>query len=143
MKLIIALALVLSAQVYAADICSFPETSDFIGALKEEGIKPARTSKNHSKWTFTEKAMIHLTISLENHLKGVSREDALKQFADWYDGKPGSNAGEIVYFDIAGKKFALVHYWPGDNEYGAYFQVKMDGSFKMIAEIQDSFITCK
>lgn len=144
MKAFLVLALLLSTQVFAqVDICSQNETSDLFEALKESGIKPHKISKNHAKFTFSEKQMIHLTITLQDWLKGSSKEEAFDQFADMYQGKIGPNAGEIKYFRIGDIEYALVHHWPGDNEVGAIFQIKRNNAFKLVAEVGDSFITCK
>ena len=142
MKIILILAFFISFQSFAADICNFQETWEFTEALKEEGIKPLKRSKNHKRFTFVEKEMIHLTITLQYWLKGASRDEALENFADLYDGKMGSNAGEILYYSIEGKTYALVHYWPGDNEVGAFYEMK-GRAYRLIAEISDSFIECR
>ncbi len=141
MKFLIIFALLISAQTFAADICHFEETSDFFSALEAEGIKPYKKSKNHKRFTFIEKQMIHLTVTLQDYLRGATKEESLLLFGDYYEGEIGSNAGEILYFKIADKDFALVHYWPGDNEYGAYYEVK-NSAFRLVADIEDSFINC-
>lgn len=142
MKTLILTFLMLTTSAFAQNICDFQETWDFKEALEANGIKPLKTSGNHGRFTFMEKDMIHLTITLQGWLNGLSQEEALATFADMYNGKIGSNAGEIVYYNINGKKYALVHYWPGDNEYGGFFEVK-NRSYKLIAEINDSFIECR
>lgn len=141
MKLLLTLALFITTNAFAVDICSFEETWEVSDALEAQGIKAHKTSKNHKRFTFAEKEMIHLTITLQDWLKGISRGEALETFADIYEGKQGSNAGEIKYYRINGKEVALVHYWPGDNEYGAYYELK-NGAHRLIAEVSDSFITC-
>lgn len=139
MKAFILALILVSTQAFANEkICSVSETWEIF-----ETVKAHKVSKNHGKFSFSEKQMIHLTISLQDWLKGVSKEEALETFADMYDGKIGSDAGEIKYFRIDGKEFALVHYWPGENEYGAIFELKRNNAFKLIAEVGDSFITCK
>jgi hypothetical protein len=70
-------------------------------------------------------------------------KDSLESFGDYYDGRPGPNAGEIVYYNIQGKQIVLVHYWPGENEYGAFYQINKNASVKLMATISDSFISCK
>lgn len=142
MKSLILTFLFLTTSAFAQDICSFQETWEFKEALTAKGIKPTKKSTNHKRFTFIEKDMIHLTVTLQGWLNGVSREEALDNFNDMYEGQSGSLAGEIVYYTINGKKYALVHYWPGENEYGGFFEVK-DRSYKLIAEISDSFIECR
>lgn len=142
MKIILILSFLISSQVFAADICQFQETWEFTEALEAEGIKHSKRSKNHKRFTFVEKEMIHLTITLQDWLKGVSRAEALENFADLFEGRIGMNAGEILYYSIEGKTYALVHYWPGDNEYGAFYEMK-NKAYRLIAEINDSFIECR
>lgn len=141
MKFLLVLAFILSTHTFAADICHFEETSDFISALKSEAIKPYKKSKNHKRFTFAEKQMIHLTVTLQDYLKGATREESLRIFGDYYEGKLGTNSGEILYYKIAEKDFALVHYWPGDNEYGGFYELN-NKIFRLVAEIEDSFIIC-
>lgn len=142
MKLFIALLFIVT-NAFAADICKFEETWEFEEALKAEKIKPVRVAKNHKKFTSVEKQLIHKTVTGQDWLKNNSMEESLEAFGDFYNGRQGSNAGEIKYYNIEGKQFILVHYWPGDNEYGAYFMLNRNGSYKRIADIGDSFITCK
>jgi hypothetical protein len=136
MKFLIILALTLTTQAFAVDICQFNETWDFNEALESEGHQPTKISQNHKRFTFLEKQMIHLTITLQDWLKGSSREEALEIFGDY------GRDGEIVYYKIAEKTYAFVHYWPGDNEYGAFFELKKS-SYRLVASISDSFIDCK
>lgn len=136
MKLLLTLAFLITTNAFAVDICSETSTWDFAEALKAEGIRPSKIAKNHRRFTFTEKQMIHLTVTLQDYLNGTSRDEALAIFED------ASDAGEIKYYTIQGKQYALVHYWPGDNEYGAYFALTRN-SFKLIASIEDGDIYCK
>lgn len=142
MKLFLAL-LFITTNAFAINICKFEETSDFKDELEERGIRPARVSKNHKKFTSVEKQLIHRTVTLQSWLKNSTMKEALESFGDYYEGQQGSNAGEIEYYNIEGKQYILVHYWPGDNEYGAYYAINKNGSFKLVAEINDSFIECK
>ena len=142
MKTLILTFLFLTTSAFAQNICDFQETRDFTDALKAQGIKPAKKSTNHKRFTFIEKDMIHLTVTKQGWLSGLSREEALDNFNDMYNGESGSNAGEIVYYMIDGKIYALVHYWPGDNEYGGFFEIK-DRAYRLIAEINDSFVECR
>lgn len=142
MKLLLTLALFITTNAFAVNLCSFEETWQFNEALEAQRIKPIRISKNHSRFTFAEKQMIHRTVTLQDWLKGTSKAEAMEIFAAMFNGQPGENAGEIVYLNVHGKEIAVVHYWPGDNEYGAYYEMK-NGAFRLIAEIGDSFITCK
>lgn len=142
MKLLISFLLLLSANAKAVDICSFEETWNFVEALETDGIKAHKTSKNHKRFTFVEKQMIHFMVTQQSWMEGISREEALENFGDFYNGKMGFNAGEIVYYQIDGKEIALVHYWPGDNEVGAFFEMR-NGAYKIIATVSDAWISCK
>ncbi len=70
---------------------------------------------------------------------------AMHDLLDFYEGEktPGTNAGEIIRFHEGTKTIALVHFWPGDNEFGAYFEVLSNGTFKKIATIGDGDIYCE
>lgn len=142
MKLFLVLTLFIATNVFAVDICSFEETWQVEEAFKAEGIKAHKKSKNFKRFTFAEKEMIHLTVTLQEWQRGLSRQEAINTFVDLReDGKPGDLAGEIKYFNVKDKVIVLVHYWPGENEYGAYYELN-NGAHKLIAEIDDSFISC-
>lgn len=143
MKFILLLSLFFSSVALCQDICQFQETSDFKTALKKDKVKPVRVSKDHTKFTSVEKQLIHKTVTGQSWKRGTSAEESLIEFGDYFDGKLGANRGEIEYYNFEGRQYILVHYWPGDTEYGAYFLINKNGSFKRIAEINDSFITCK
>lgn len=140
MRLFITLFL-LSAQAYALDVCSFEETSDLKNYLESRQVRPVHESSDPKKFNSVERRLIHKTITLERRSEGP--EQSLQIFGDFIDGEPGYNAGEIIYYNFDGFRLILVHYWPGDNEYGAYFKINKNGSFKLLAEIHDSFIECK
>ena len=59
MKTLILTILFLSSSAFAQDICNFQETWEFEEALTAKGIKPAKKSTNHKRFTFIEKDMIH------------------------------------------------------------------------------------
>lgn len=136
MKSLITLLLLTSFNAFAADICAFEETWEFHEALEAEGVKAVKTSKNSKRFTFVEKQMIHLTVAQQDWLKGISKEEAWESFSE------GSSDGEVLYYKLDGKDYALVHYWPGDNEFGAFYEMK-NGAYRIIATIDDAFITCK
>ncbi len=142
MKILLAVALFITTNAFAVDLCSFQETSDFNKAIETLKIKPVKKSTNPKRFTFIEKQMVHLTITLQGWLSGSTKEESIEIFGDYHGGKKGFNAGEILYYEIAGKQIAVVHYWPGENEFGAFFEIK-NGSYKLLADISDSFITCK
>ena len=143
MKLFLLFILFITSHSYAADICKFQETWEFKEALKEEGNRPVLISKNHSKFTSVEKRLIHKWLSSQSDRRNTTLEQSMEEFSDMrLTGKVGPDAGEIIYYNIEGKKYVLVHYWPGENEYGAFYSVNKNNSYKLIAEIMDSFIEC-
>lgn len=142
MKFLFALFILITTNAFAVDICTFAETFEFHQTLDAKGIKPLKKATNPKRFTFVEKQMIHLTVTLQRSLNGSTKEESLEIFSDLYDGQRGHHAGEILYYEISGKQFALVHYWPGENEYGGFFEIK-NNAYKLLAEINDSFIACK
>lgn len=133
MKFALLVTLFITTNVFAADICKFQETWEWHEALKAEGVRPVRISKNFKKFTSVEKHLIHKTVILQDYLKDLSLGEAVAEFEE----------GEIEFYNFEGQQTILVHYWPGENEYGAYFKINKNGSFKLIATVSDSFIECK
>jgi hypothetical protein len=133
MKFLVLFAFFFAVQAYAVDICSYRETWSFIEALDAEHIGPTKVSRNHNRFTFVEKQMIHLTVTLQDWLRGSSREEALEKFQE---------DGEIYYYEIDSRKYAFVRYWQGDNEFGAYYEMTRT-AYRLVAKIEDSFISCK
>ena len=124
----------LSLNASATEVCSFEETWELQEHLDSLGIKPVQVSKNHKRFKFVEKQMIHHAITLDTWASGATREDALNMFA--------SGEGQITYFSIDSRMLAFVQYWPGDNQYGAIYEMR-NSVYKVVASIQDSFIECK
>lgn len=131
MKILTAIfCLLVTTQAFCFDLCSYQEISD----LQLEKFK---ISKNPKRFTFAEKNLIHWSISLQSFYEGISRQEALKLFNE------GSNEGEVVYFQVEGVQLILVHYWPGDNEYGAFYELRTEGISRLLAKVEDGFITCE
>ena len=133
MKFALLITLFITTNVFAFDICQFEETSDMHEALEAQGLKAVKITKNSKKFTSVEKHLIHKSVTLQDYLKDLSQLESIEEFAD----------GEIEYYNFEGDKIILVHYWPGDNEYGAFFKINKNGSFKLLATVSDSFIECK
>lgn len=129
------IALLFATNAFAFEPCSHQDTWGFFEDLKANSQKASAISKNPKKFRFVEKQMIHLTVTLQDWLNGSSKAEALEIFTE------GSSDGEIQYFDFNGRRIALVRYWPGDNEYGAFFEMK-NSAFQLLAEIRDSDIVC-
>lgn len=108
-------------------------------------MKPVKVSENHDRWTKIEKRMIRDAVASDGYWKDISISAAVEMFADkheWSGGLPGSNAGWISYFELNGRRLAKVVYFPGDNEYGAIFQVGSRG-YKMLSAVHDGDLSCQ
>lgn len=141
MKLLLILAFFVSFQALAFDVCSYQETWNVEEAFEDLGVKPVRTSSDHKRFNSVEKHLIHKTLK---YLGGENTmAQALEAFADMWEGESGSNAGVIVYYNIQGKQYVVVRYYPGDTEVGAYYSINRNGSFKLEALIDDGSISCK
>lgn len=133
MKSLILLGLLFSFNSYALEVCNYRDTTDFFHALKSEAIKPIKVSKNPKRFTFIEKQMIHLTVTLRDWLSGTTKDDALVIFGE---------KGNVRHFEIDGRHFALALYYPNGVEHGAYYELR-NSSYRLIAEINDGHIICK
>ncbi len=124
----------------ALSLCETFAKSEDLAAFKV--VKPAEEALSPM-----EKAMIQAAV-LSTDLTPVTPEQALDIFTDKDNG--GSLGGDITYFKIQHngreKLLANATYYPGDNEYGALFEVWTfdDGtqSAGMIGEIGDSDVYC-
>ena len=144
MKYLLLLSFFMINRAFAVDVCSFQETWQFDEAMKKEKIKPGRVVTDHKKFTSVEKKLVHKTVTLQYHTSDNTLEQSLEDFVDLMsDGSRGANAGKIIYYNIEGMQLILVHYWPGDNEYCAFYLINKNGSLKLLGRINDSFIECK
>jgi hypothetical protein len=132
--LILLISCLISIPASAVEVCSFEEMWELHEHLDEKGLKPTQVSKNHKRFKFIEKQMIHHAVTLDSWASGATREDALQMFED--------GEGYITYFSVDSKSLAFVQYWPGENLYGAIYEMR-NSAYKVIASIQDSFIECK
>lgn len=133
MKFALLIALFITTNVFAYDVCQFTETWEMHESLEAQGLKAVKITKNSKKFTSVEKHLIHKTVTIQDWLKDLTLAQSVEEFAD----------GQIEYYNFEGEKIILVHYWPGDNEYGAFFKINKNGSFKLLATVSDSFIECK
>jgi hypothetical protein len=144
MKTLILLAALFSTQAFAISVCKYDETSDLTEAIAHSRYTKTE-SKNHKKFTKAELKLIHKTISAEDFYAGkkLTEAEALHIFGDYYEDETetGSDAGEIDYYIVGTQQIIIVHYWPGENEYGAIFEIKA-GKTVHVANIGDSFISC-
>jgi len=96
-----------------------------------------------------EKAMIQTVVLINNTSTPVTPDEAVDIFSD-RDNR-GTLGGTVTYFKInhygREKTLANVSFYPGDNEYGALFQIWAYGhgdrsAASMIGTIEDSDIYC-
>lgn len=131
MKLVTLLFFFIVTNTYAASNCS-PEMQAL--QFNRHGYVELKTTNFDTGFSALEKKMIHKVVTIQDYLTSNSPEQSLEDFG-------GSADGEIVYFKVGNKVIAKVHYWPGDNNYGAYVEVV--GSKVLIhAEIGDGDIYC-
>lgn len=138
MKLITLLFFFIVTHSAFAVTCS-PEMQQL--QFNRHGYVQLKTTNADVGYTAIEKKMIHKVVGLQDYLSNLSEADALEAFGDYYEGERGSNEGEIEYFKVGRKVIAKVHYWPGDNEYGAYVEV-VGPKVLVHAEIGDGDIYC-
>lgn len=132
MKIILALAIFVTTNAFAVDLCSFEETWQLDEALETQRVRPVYVADNRQAFTNVEKRLIYTAVVQQGWRAGSSMKKTLEIF----------EGGEIQYFNIKGQKLALVHYWPGDNEYGAFFS-HVNGQYYLVAKIEDGSIICK
>ena len=138
MKLATLVFFFLFTQAFAATC----EDLEYIYESEETTVKPFRVADTHGKFSALEQQMIKVAVESDGYYRDLSIKEALEIFADknqWHD--VGYNSGSIFYSRYKGAVLAKVVYYPGDNEYGAIFQVR-SGSFKKLAEVHDGDLGC-
>lgn len=146
MKSLLILTAFLTVHAYAAfDVCQFEDTVAFDEAVEAKKLSLIYQADDHKKWTILEKKMIHATITSDDYHANVNQNEALRTFGDYYEDntEEGANSGSIQYYKVGAYKFVLVHYWPGDNEVGAFLEVDPKGKIKILATISDQWVECK
>lgn len=133
MKIFFLLGLLFSFNAFSFEVCDFRDTTDLFHDLKVNNIKPTKTSKNPKRFTFIEKQMIHLTVTLRDWFGGANKEEALLIF---------SEKGNVRHYTVGEKSYAFVLYYPQGEEYGAFYEFK-NSSFRIVAEIISGQILCK
>jgi hypothetical protein len=141
MKLFLSLLFAfISFQALAVSkVCDQADGSDF-----RDKLTKSISSKTGPGFNKVERSMIYKIMTLEAWREVKTEYQAVRQFMDYndYDSNPGTNAGEINYFKLGNKTIALVHFWPGDNEYGALFELSAADKFILLAYIQDGDLDC-
>lgn len=144
MKLFILLFFFVTTQTFAQsfNICNLQDTGE-LDDLVDQSHALIRETNDY--FSLIEKNMITVTMKLDSWRSVRNQDEAVLMFQDrnHMRERPGSNAGEIQYYSLIGKTYALVHFWPGDNEYGAIFEMVTKTKFKLIALIGDGEISCR
>lgn len=138
MKLATLVFFFLFTQAFAAT-CSDLEK---IYKSEDSDVPTFQVSRTHGNFSALEQRMIKEAVESDGHYRDLSMIEALEIFADksqWHE--VGYNAGSIFYTRHNGKILAKVVYYPGDNEYGAIFEVS-GNRFKKLTEIFDGDLGC-
>lgn len=142
-RLFIALIFVSQAALAA---CPFGEDTNSLNQMAKVGAlkKLATVSPKKQSLKSFEIGMIQSVILAQDLSVPMTPKEALDVFNDVEYG--GFSAGQIIYFTAKkpSVRYALVTYYPGENEYGAIFKVEdLEGSLdiRKIADVQDSWIT--
>lgn len=145
MKAFLVAALFVSSSAFAGwDVCSLQDSHDII-----ENHTAVKTTEAGSFTPAEDKIIFDMMKTYSKGWRSYKNEyEAVFDFEDRdhyndRDQEPGSNAGEIIYYKIENKTIALLHFYPGDNEYGAVYEISAQGKFRSIALINDGEIVCK
>ena len=137
---LLSLAILAFSGVALATPCESYATLDNPRVLKT--VEPASMELSNS-----EKGMIQTVILVGNPSQPMSLAKSIAQFTDADSG--GSNGGSLVYSEvkIGERKHTIVRatYYPGDNEYGALFQIykTAQGDYAtFIGTVGDGDISC-
>jgi hypothetical protein len=108
---------------------------------ESKNIEEVRSYVSAEELSDSQKAMVQIAILMNNISKPISSASSLKEFFS------GADAGSLNYYNvkISGKtyKLARVTYYPGDNEYGALFQLSGNEEIpSLLATVEDSEISC-
>jgi hypothetical protein len=133
MKFALFFILIFSSLAQAQNICQYREASQFSKALNQNGIKILKVSKTASRFTFREKKMIHLAVSLNSNLHGVMDKEAYELFS--------ATGGKVSYLSMYGENFALVEYSVAGKKFGGFFRLH-DRAYTLLAGIDHGMIDC-
>ncbi|MCX6118583.1 MAG: hypothetical protein NT027_13655 [Proteobacteria bacterium] len=136
-----------SSAAFSSSICEQFSNRDLLNSVKT--VKPVfETLADH------EVAMIQSAVLISSLEEAHSPKTAVEIFADTLGGRSGSLGGEINYYELmvstnnsssSAKTFAVVTYYPGDNEYGAIFRIfksEFHVSPVLVGTITDSDVNC-
>jgi hypothetical protein len=133
MKFVLVFALFISSNVLAFNVCQFQETTDMYDFFKSQNLKAVRIAKNSQNLTSVEKHLVRKSLTQQLSFKNLSEAQALTEFA----------GGEIEYYNLEGQQMIFVRYWVGENEYGGFFKINKNGSFKLMATVSYGLIECR
>lgn len=126
--------LLISFQLFAQDICRFKDTREFRAAINSQEVKLLLKKQNPSTFSSFENKMI-FTMMQKTHFEPVTFNEAMELFYEQI------SDGEIAYYTNGKFKVALVRYWPGDTEVGAFID-PTNLNLKVLAIISDGEIYC-
>lgn len=142
MKSFLIAALLVTTNAFAFNICDYKDVADLYQDLHQANIRSYKTSSHKTGFTNDEKKLIHATIILQSWQNDSTQTEALNTFLDMWEGRVGSLAGSLEYYVIGGQKIVHAQYFPGDNEYGAFWVLNKK-SPQLLAVIEDSEVYCK
>lgn len=141
MKAFILAALFITTNALAFDFCAYDDVVYLYQDMHKANIEAYKESNHRSGFSNAEKELIRQTVLLDIWQDNFTIEEALEVFLDMWETRVGDLAGAIDYFNIDGEEIVHVFYYPGDNEYGAFWKNE-NGKFTLLVEIEDSSVIC-
>lgn len=142
MKSFLIAALLVTTNAFAFNFCDYQDVAELQQDLYQANIHSYKTSTHQTGFSNDEKKIIHATIILQDWQSDYTETAAMNAFLDMWQGRVGSLAGSLEYYLIDGRKIVHAQYFPGDNEYGAFWVLNKKGP-KLLAVIEDSEVYCK
>lgn len=142
MKSFLIAALLVTTNAFAFNICDYQDVAELQQDLHQANIRSYQSSTHKTGFTKDEQKLIHATIILQSWQDNFTQDEALEAFLDMWEGRVGDLAGTLEYYVIGGQKIVHAQYFPGDNEYGAFWVLNKKGP-QLLAVIEDSEVNCK
>lgn len=142
MKIFLLALSILSTQAFAFEVCSLTDTGALNDAVSAGEMQHLRTVEAGSNYETIEKNLITETM-LAQDFGVVDQVSAILLFEDREldETTTGGHAGSIEYYLAGQRKFVMVHFYPGDNEYGSLFELR-GRAVLPLATIGDGEINC-
>ena len=142
MKSFLIAALLVTTNAFAINICDYKDVAELYQDMEQANIQSYKSSTHQTGFTNDEKKLIHATIVLQSWRSDYTQTAALNAFLDMWEGRVGSLAGSLEYYVIGGQNIVHAQYFPGDNEYGAFWVVNKKAP-QLLAVIEDGEIYCQ